>query len=174
MEIWKDVPGYSGTYQVSNLGRIRNLNWHNSNKTKILNLKPDKDGYVRLRIKREKTFKIHRLVAMAFIPNPSNFPYINHKNEIKDDNRAENLEWCTAQYNILYNGNSKRIGDKLRNGPCSKRVAMLEIGTGEILRVFPSTAEIQRQLGFDRSNINKCCRKERKNSNGYEWKYIEN
>lgn len=173
MEIWKDIPGYDGIYQVSNLGRIRNLNWHRSHKIKILNLKPDNSGYIKLRVKKEKTFKVHRLVAMAFIPNPDGLPQINHKNEIKTDNRVENLEWCTARYNNLYNGRPERIGKKLLNGPCSKRVAMVNIKTGKILRVFPSTTEIERQLGFDRSNINKCCRKERKIANGYGWNFIE-
>jgi len=139
---------------------------------KILILKPDNSGYIKLRIKKDKTFKVHRLVAMAFIPNPDGFPQINHKNENKADNRVENLEWCTAQYNVLYNGNAQRIGKKLLNGPCSKPVAMIDTKTGEILRVFPSTTEIERQLGFDRSNINKCCRKERKIANGYGWEFI--
>ena len=172
IEIWRDIPGYAGIYQISNFGRVRNLNWHKSHKTKILNLKPDNSGYVKLRIKKEKTLKVHRLVALAFIPNPDGLPQINHKNENKADNRVENLEWCTAQYNVLYNGNAQMIGKKLLNGPCSKPVAMIDTKTGEILRVFPSTTEIERQLGFDRSNINKCCRKERKIANGYGWEFI--
>lgn len=171
MEIWKDIPGYIGNYQISNLGRIKNLNWHNSHKAKIVELKPDKSGYVRLRIKKEKTLKIHRLVATAFIPNPDGLPLINHKNENKADNRVENLEWCDAKYNVTYNGNSQRIGDKLRNGPCSKMVAMVDSKTGIIMRVFPSAMEIERYYGYDRSNINKCCRNERKQAYGYVWKY---
>jgi len=170
-EIWKDVPGWVGILQVSNLGRIKKLNYRNSRNAKILDLKPDNSGYIKYRYKKECTLKVHRLVALAFIPNPDNLPQINHKNEIKTDNRVENLEWCTAQYNILYNGLSKRIGEKLKNGPCAKPIVMMD-KNNNVIKIWPSTTEIERTMGFDRSNINKVCRNERKYANGYKWKFV--
>ena len=95
-EIWKDAPGFPG-YQVSNAGRVRSFD-------RVL--VPDSvKGYVRVRLYRNgrvSRIYIHRLVAMAFVPNPDGLPQINHKNEIKTDNRPDNLEWCTAQYNNTY------------------------------------------------------------------------
>lgn len=104
-EIWKDIEGYEGKYQVSNLGNVRSLNYHRMGITKLLKTRKDKDGYNMAFLVRsgyKRPFGVHRLVAQAFIPNPNNYPVVNHKNEIKDDNRVENLEWCTVRYNTLY------------------------------------------------------------------------
>ena len=104
-EIWKDIEGYEGKYQVSNLGRVRSLNYHRMGITKLLKARKDKDGYNMAFLVRSgynRPVGVHRLVAQAFIPNPNNYPCVNHKNEVKDDNRVENLEWCTVRYNTLY------------------------------------------------------------------------
>lgn len=97
MEIWKDIGGYEGLYQVSNLGRVRSLSRGV--------LTPKKCNYLSIQLYNRGVYEnktIHRLVAEAFIPNPNNYPCINHKNEIKTDNRVENLEWCTTKYNMNY------------------------------------------------------------------------
>jgi len=109
-EIWKDIPGFEGNYQASNLGRIRSLDrkiWCPSNKSfsfiKGKILKPDgcDKPYYQISLYKNgpKHFLVHRLIAMTFIPNPNNYPEINHKNLNKYDNRAFNLEWCTRLHN---------------------------------------------------------------------------
>ena len=106
-EIWKDIPEYKGFYQVSNFGRVKSLKRFfkagrgriAETKLRILKQADSTDGYkmVSLCINGEQfTRRVHRLVAMAFIPNPYNYPVINHKNEIRTDNRCSNLEWCTV------------------------------------------------------------------------------
>ena len=98
-EIWKDIKGYEGLYKISNLGNVKSIRF---GKNKILkhNLL---QGYPVVQLSNKNirhTFEIHRLVAQAFIPNPNNYPYINHKNEIRTDYRIENLEWCTQKMNV--------------------------------------------------------------------------
>ena len=125
VEIWRDIPEYEGLYQVSNMGQVKSLNRYvrgNSNskmfkKGILLKFSSDKDGYLTVGLhkdKKQKLMKIHRLVALAFLENPENLPCINHKNEIKTDNRVENLEWCTYQYNATYNEIHIKRGKKLK------------------------------------------------------------
>ena len=110
MEVWKDVKGYEGYYQVSNLGRIKSLSRKVKNhsgfkkvlKEKILKVHIGKTGYYVVDLKKEsqrKTFKIHRLIALHFIKNPNNKKCINHINGVKTDNSLKNLEWCTIKEN---------------------------------------------------------------------------
>ena len=105
-EIWIDIKEYEGLYQVSNFGNIKSLrNSHGNNREKILKPKLDRYGYncVSLyKFKKHKNKTVHRLVAQAFIENPNNLPQINHINEVKTDNRVNNLEWCTNKYNGNY------------------------------------------------------------------------
>lgn len=107
-EIWKDVKGFEGLYQVSNLGRVRSLDRRKNNhffRGRILRQPKDKDGYCLVTLndgKRSKMGRVHRLVALAFIPNPENLPEVNHIDENKENNRIDNLEWCTTKYNLTY------------------------------------------------------------------------
>lgn len=108
-ETFLSVPGYEGLYEVSNLGNVKSLR-----RGKLM--KPGKShGYLRVSLRKDnKTqyFSVHRLVAIVFIPNPENLPYINHKDESRDNNCVENLEWCTAQYNNTYGTSIKRRVEK--------------------------------------------------------------
>ena len=104
-EIWKDVPGYEGLYQVSNIGEVRSLFYRGSKKIQLLKPAQDKKGYLRVTLYKDKkthTLQIHRLVGMAFIPNPNNLPCINHKDCNPGNNHVENLEWCDVKYNNQY------------------------------------------------------------------------
>ena len=109
---WKDIPGYEGLYQVSNLGEIKSLNYRNTGKEKILKLIKDKKGYFHVNLYKNgklKNLQVHRLVAMAFIPNHNNYNQVNHKDENTSNNAVENLEWCTAKYNSNYGNRNKKI-----------------------------------------------------------------
>lgn len=117
IEIWKDIPGYEGKYQVSNTGEVESLNYNGTGKTKSLKQSTDKKGYKHVRLFKNgkgKTYKVHRLVAMLFIPNPNNLPIINHKDENKTNNNVNNLEWCTYEYNNTYGTARKRASEKMR------------------------------------------------------------
>lgn len=108
-EIWKDIEGYEGLYQVSNFGRVKSLYF---GKEKILKQSKHKDEYLQVSLSRngkKKTFTIHKLVALAFIPNPDNLLEVNHKDENKQNNHIENLEFCNHTYNINYGTCKKRI-----------------------------------------------------------------
>lgn len=116
-EIWKDISGYEGLYQVSNLGRVRSLNYNHTGEIKLLKQGTYKKGHKCVSLfknKKGKTYSVHRLVAIAFIPNPNNLPIINHKDEDPSNNNVNNLEWCTVAYNNTYGTARKRAGEKMR------------------------------------------------------------
>lgn len=124
-EIWKDIAGYEGFYQVSNLGRVRSLDRHiertskygkpfkQLRKGRLLKLSLSLDNYLDVTLSTPeigpRTFRVNRLVAQTFIPNPNNLPYVNHKDECKTNNIVDNLEWCTNDYNINYGTRNARI-----------------------------------------------------------------
>lgn len=172
MEIWKDVSEYDG-YQVSNLGRVKSLNYNKTGVEKIL--KPImsnrylsvhlwKDGKAKMR-------RVHRIVAEAFLDNPDNLPQINHKNEIKTDNRVENLEWCDGLYNHRYGTINERISKSLTNNPKKCKTIYQYSIDGEFIAEYPSAKEVQRQLGFSDTYIGYCCKGKFKQAYGYKWSY---
>lgn len=157
MEEWKDVVGAEKYYQISNLGRIRNKI------TKCI-LKPSRSGsyrHIELRYGVNKNVLIHRLVAEAFVPNPNNYSYVNHIDENKENNRADNLEWCTAKYNIHYGA-----GALQRN----QRIIQYDLN-GNALKVWESMKEACEKLGLYYQGISACCRGEKRSCGGYVWTY---
>lgn len=179
-EIWKNINGYEGYYQVSNMGRVRSLDRYVNNegarnesklifvKGKIL--KPHDAGQEHLTVclMRDgvgKVCYIHRLVLEAFTDNPDNLPCINHKDEDPYNNELTNLEWCTHKYNTNYGTCIQR-----RKMKVSKSVDRFNMNM-EYVDSFDSVSDAERELNIDRSSIAKCARGERKSAGGYIWKY---
>ena len=166
-EIWKDIKGYEGLYQISNLGRVKSAINRSNHKHELI-LKPikDRDGYYRVHLyKKSKltTYFIHKLVAETFIPNPDDLPIVNHKDEDKTNNCMNNLEWCTVRYNNSY-------GNRLINisKTSGKPVQCVETGL-----IYHSIKEAGRQTGIDYSSIAKNCRGKRSVAGSYHWKYVK-
>lgn len=188
MEIWKDIKGYEGIYQASNTGKIRsvdrvrkvigsnkfkkNYTYTRFYKGKELVGGLDKDGY-RIGVfydseGKRKTLKFHRLIAQTFIPNPNNFPEVNHKNGNKQDNDISNLEWVTTQQNVQH---AFKTG--LRQGK-RKPVARLDKNTLEVLQIYPSVASTAKE-GYNPGHVGGCCRGDRGRvtHKGYRWRFLE-
>lgn len=169
-EIWKPVVGYEGLYEVSNLGNVRGLK-----RGKVL--KPGKGRYLFVVLCKDgirHETSVHRLVATAFCPNPNNKPEVNHLNEIAEDNRASNLEWCTRIENLTYGSDPQRRADTQRNDPKrSIKIAQYSLD-GEHINTFPSIREMERQTGFGRNAVCKCARGSSRYSHayGYLWRYV--
>jgi hypothetical protein len=177
MEIYKDIAGYENLYQVSNMGNIKSLGNGNSNnsnnsKEKTLKLSKNRDGYLKVDLCKEgkvKTYQVHRLVAEAFIENPNNLPQVNHRDEDKTNNASGNLEWCTPKQNINYGSHNQRSAASRINHPKrSKQVLCLETG-----KIYPSTMEVQRQLGFAQGYISMCCNGRCKQAYGFHWTFLD-
>lgn len=175
-EIWKDIKGYEGLYQISNHGRVKSLHF---GKERIR--KPsDSRGYPIILLNKGGKYTvtyIHRLVATYFVPNPDNKPEINHLDENKKNNRADNLAWCTEKENTNWGTRTERArksmkGKLVNRKDVSKKVDRYTVD-GEYLDTYPSLAEAARTFGLFYSNIAKVCRGENKTSGGYKWKFSE-
>lgn len=178
-EIWRDIKDYEGLYRVNNIGDVINVRTG-----RILKVAKQHNGYLSVALckcGKQKTFIVHRLVAEAFLQNPLNLPFINHKDECKTNNFVGtpendftdgNLEWCTHKYNINFGTRIERIKEKNINGKCSKQILQFS-KTGEFIREWESLHEIQRQLGYYFQNIYHCCRGKYKQAYGFIWRYKE-
>lgn len=164
-EVWKDIKGYEGKYQISNLGNVMSLNYNNTQKPKLLALKLSKDGYYQVGLsnkQKKKFYRVHRLVAEAFIPNPENKEQVNHKNEIKTDNCVSNLEWATVKENINYGTRNQRTSNALK-------IKVRCVETGE---VYDSITDAATAINGDPSTISKCVRGVLKTHKGYHWERV--
>lgn len=176
-EIWKPISGYKGLYEVSNMGRVRSLTRFRKGAygcfEKVYGriMKGINNfGYLRVCLSKDKVrrlYSIHRLVANAFIPNPKHYNQINHKNEVKTDNRACNLEWCDARYNNTY-------GTKLiRNAIGRSRPVIQYDKTGEKVGEYFGIAEASRQTKISEDNIRQSCKGRHEYAGGYKWRYAD-
>lgn len=189
-EIWKAVPGYETRYEVSSKGRVRSFVARGMSKCepKILTLLRFPSGYDFVNLHKDgvqRTVKVSRLVATAFIPNPDNLPFVNHKDENKGNNAVENLEWCTAAYNANYGTRNERLSKTMLNAADrSTRVCQYTLDN-ILVAVYPSLMEATRATGVDRRGIESCCKGGRNKrasdgsmrykpiftAGGFKWKY---
>ena len=168
-EIWRDIEGYEGLYQVSDQGRVKSLVRKGRKSERILKPGVMHDGYVGVNLYsggKPKTLKVHRLVCEAFHENPDNKPQVNHINEIKTDNRASNLEWCTRKQNINHGSRNERVA-KAQSKPVAQYAQ-----DGELIKIWPSTREVERQAGFRHGYICQSANGKRKQAYGFIWKYV--
>lgn len=180
-EIWKNIKGFENIYQISNYGNIKNIKKNIlikpfiSKKTKYYQIDLCKNGH-------KKRYSIHRLVAQAFISNPNNFPQVNHKDENKQNNRYDNLEWCTAKYNSNYGTCKQRIGikssqkkhtyeTKQKISKALSKPIIQYSKNNTFIKEWGSAYEVQRKLRISKSNVNECCNNKRKSAGNYIWKF---
>lgn len=191
-EEWRDIEGYKGKYQVSSYGRVKSLakkSWNGHawwDKPEII-LKPgtQKTGYLFVDLldghNNDRKFRVHRLVAQAFIPNPNNFLQVNHKDEDVTNNHADNLEWCTALYNnnygnhFLYSSIARQNKlcrlTAIRNGQKASKPVLQLSKNGDFIKRFASLSEAARQTGARIGGISDCCNGKSKTSYGYKWQF---
>lgn len=186
IEVWKDIPNYEGLYQISNLGNVKSLKY---GKERLL--KPVKDGSRYLQVKfykngNKKIYLVHRLVALAFLPNPDNLPCINHKDENSLNNMVENLEWCDAKYNCNYGTRNNRINktkeinnsyyvgvqNRKKNNSYNIKPVIQYTKDGVEINRFKSLSEASRQTNISDGSISYCCNDKLKTAGGYIWKYL--
>ena len=179
-EVWKDVVGYEGLYQVSNLGNVRSVNWGKRGYSKNLYLKPHNKGYLQVELfkdKKRKMFMVHRLVAQAFVENANNFPLVNHKDENKANNNANNLEWCDNSYNVCYSLNKRGVetGKRKPTTRCNFRRTELKVVQftldGCKIQEWDNSRSVFLNTGMSDWSVSECCRGKRKTAYGYIWRY---
>lgn len=187
-EEWRQIQGYEGLYEVSNLGRVKSLERYDKMgrliKEKTLNPRKHKKGYLYVGLSKDgiqKKYSIHRLVAIAFIPNPNNLPQVNHKDENKENNCLDNLEWCTNEYNCNYGNHGKNISKSLLGGTLSEqtrqrmsearsiKIVQLSLN-GKLIKIWNSLRETDK-FGYRHACISECCRGLRKTHKKFKWMY---
>ena len=172
--MWRDVTGYEGLYQVNEQGEVKsvarmkpNNSGHQLVNERLLAQVPDKDGYLRVCLSKDGKHApalVSRLVAREFIPNPDELPVVNHKDENKQNNNSDNLEWCTVRYNTCYGTGLERTA--MKNGR-----PVVQIKNDEVVGEYYSTGNASTRTGIPQGNIYKVCVGERKSAGGYQWRF---
>ncbi len=184
MEIWKDIVGYEGLYQVSNLGRVKSFDRYVRNGTSNKNIKRGKIlspcvnpkcGYMQVNLIKDKNKKIktiHRLVAEAFIPNLENKPCVNHIDGNKQNNKIDNLEWVTHSENTIH---AIKMGLKINLKGINhyKRAVNQYSIDGKFIKRWNSIKEIKKEWNLKSIHVSECCKGKIKTSLGYKWEYAE-
>lgn len=178
-ETWKDIPGYEGSYQVNNYGNVRSLNYNNNGKTKNISQHKHKTGYLTVILcknSEKKTKNVHRLVALSFLPNPNNYPCVNHIDGNKENNNVENLEWCTHKQNTAHaikcglRNQKFMLGVTGAKNKLSKKIVQYDL-QGNIVNRWDCISDAARFYGVRPGNINNCLRGRNKTYKGYIWRY---
>lgn len=163
-EKWRPVVGYEGLYEVSNLGRVRRI--------RIVEPTKKKHGYMQISLVDKdgvrKSHRLHRIVAAAFIPNPEGKPQVNHRDENPENNRADNLEWATAEENTNYGSRTERAAAK--NGSRTP-IIQIDPGTMKVVAEYPGQSAAAKATGIAAACINACLRGKQKRAGGYLWEY---
>lgn len=183
-EIWKNIDGYEGKYQISNLGNVKSLNYGGRGYARNLVPKINNSGRLWVELMKDgkkRQFLIHRLVGMAFIPNPDNLPQINHKDENPKNNRVDNLEWCTNLYNFHYSfdRHPERHRKRQYNPTGKKKVHHNRIDVnvwqidkaGNKIKLWNDVSTIARELGVHQWSVTQCCNGVRKTAGGFKWQF---
>ena len=167
LEIWKDIKGYEGIYKISSFGKIKSLPRNGTiKKEKIIKQVKDKDGYLKVILNKYSSYKtvsVHRLVALNFIPNLLNLPQINHKDENKQNNQIDNLEWCSNKYNSNFGTRNERMRKSL-----GKEVFQYTL-KGKFIKRYNSIREASKINAMNPSSISCCCAGIYKTSHGFIW-----
>lgn len=166
-EIWKDIPNYEGLYQVSDLGRVKSVK-------RQLILKPmlTKKGYLSVALYKNHSRKIkpiHRLVAQTFLSNPNNLPQVNHKDENKENNCVDNLEFCTNRYNELYGTRMERVSKNLEHRRITP-VNQYDLD-GNFIKSWKTAKDAAQSMKIPASSICECCKGTRNQTHNYIWRY---
>lgn len=180
-ERWEYIRGYDNNYQISSYGRVKSLKF---SKEKYLKPKQNRGGYLEVLLYKNnkgKLYRIHRLVAEAFIQNTYNYPEVNHKDGDKLNNCVSNLEWCTRSKNQKHAcvtslaGSISKVKDRARiNGKQACKRIIQETVDGEVIRVWDSQTSAAIELNLTRTSISNCLNNRTKTAGGYSWKYIVN
>ena len=169
-EIWKDIEGFEGLYQISNFGKVKSLHNRGGIKERILKPYKKKNGYLQVKLRNKNHIKyetIHRLVAQAFLPNPTKLPSINHKDENKENNNVDNLEWCSVGYNNTYGSRIESLKRKL-----NRRIKQYDL-EGKFIKEYESVKQASQENNISMGNISSCAKGRYAQTHNYVFKYAK-